>query len=312
MKKSWMVLNVAILLTLAACNQDATEEADSDDEAAVDEAESQTMTDGLGIDVEIPAHPERILASYLEDYLVALDVEPVAQWSVNDGESTQRYLEEEIGDLPLVPHDLPFESVLEIEPDLMIVRDPIEESMHEQYSEITPTYVLNSTPTEWRETLSEIGDVLNKEEEAENVLAAYEDQAAEYTSQVEEQASGESAAAIWSVGNSLFIVHEERSSGTVLYHDLGLEVPEIVSELSSDADWEAISLEELAQMDVDHLFFINSDGPDAEILEDRLWQNIPAVQNGQVYEFGPDTAWLYYGPIASEQILEDVTSSILD
>lgn len=292
---------------LGACGE--TEEANQE---GTEEETAALVTDGMGMEVEVPENPERILASYLEDYLVALDVDPIAQWSVNEGSSTQEYLADEIGDLPTVPHDLPFESVLELEPDFMIVRDPIEESMHEQYSEITPTYVLESTPTEWRQTLTEMGVILNKEAEAEEALESYETKAEDYAAQIEEQASGESAAAIWMVDTSLFIVHEERSSGAVMYQDLGLEAPEVVSELSSDADWAAISLEELAQMDVDHLFLVNSDGEEADIFEDRLWQNIPAVQEGQVYEFGPETAWLYYGPIASEQILDHVVESILE
>lgn len=294
-------------LLLGACGE--TEEANQE---GTEEETAALVTDGMGMEVEVPENPERILASYLEDYLVALDVDPIAQWSVNEGSSTQEYLADEIGDLPTVPHDLPFESVLELEPDFMIVRDPIEESMHEQYSEITPTYVLESTPTEWRQTLTEMGVILNKEDEAEEALESYETKAEDYAAQIEEQASGESAAAIWMVDTSLFIVHEERSSGAVMYQDLGLEAPEVVSELSSDADWAAISLEELAQMDVDHLFLVNSDGEEADIFEERLWQNIPAVQEGQVYEFGPETAWLYYGPIASEQILDHVVESILE
>jgi iron complex transport system substrate-binding protein len=310
MKNKWLISTFLLTIGLAGCGQEM--ESNEAAEDTIDAAETQVVTDGIGQEVEIPANPERILASYLEDYLVALEVSPIAQWSVHDGASIQTYLQDELDGLPLVPHDLPFESVLELEPDFMIVRDPIEEAMHEQYSQITPTYVLNSSPTEWRETLEEIGSILNREEQAEAVIDEYEEKVSQYADELEAEVAGESAAAIWMIDTSLFVVHENRSSGAVLYEDLGLEVPSVVSELSSDADWAAISLEELAQMDVDHLFLVNSDGADADLFEDRLWQNIPAVQEGQVYEFGPDTAWLYYGPIASEQIVDHVVESILE
>lgn len=301
-------------LLLAACGSGGSDSAEEPvEETSVEESastEPKVMTDKLGNEVEIPVDPERILASYLEDYLVALDVTPVAQWSVSNGESIQDYLQADLSDVPLIPHDLPYESVLEYEPDLMIIRDAIEQDMYEQYAQIAPTYVLNASPTEWRATLTEIGEVLGMKEEAQSVLDSYEDKAVAQAAEVAEVAEGESAAAIWMVNNSLFVVHPERSSGAVLYEDLNLEIPEVVSELSSDADWAAISLEELAQMDVDHLFFVNSDGPDADIFEDRLWQNIPAVQKNQVYDFGPESSWLYYGPIASEQVMDDVVNSI--
>lgn len=297
-------------LTLSACGSNQSDSSETALEETTENSASKVMTDKLGNEVEIPDNPEKVLASYLEDYLGALDVIPVAQWSVYDGESIQEYLQDDLAGVPLIPHDLPYESVLEYEPDLMIVRDAIEPDMYDQYAQITPTYVLNSSPTEWRETLTEIGEVLGKEEKAKSVLDSYEKKAEEKAAELAKVADGESAAAIWMVNNSLFVVHPKRSSGTVLYEDLGLAVPEVVSELSSDADWAAISLEELAKMDVDHLFFVNSDGPNAEMFEDRLWQNIPAVQNEQVYEFGPETSWLYYGPIASEQVMDDVVESI--
>lgn len=313
MKKYWISsVMISVSLLLVACGSDESDSAEETvDETTVEESASpRVMTDKLGNEVEIPADPERILASYLEDYLVALDVTPVAQWSVSNGESIQDYLQEDLSGVPLIPHDLPYESVLEYEPDLMIIRDAVEQDMYEQYAQIAPTYVLNASPTEWRATLTEIGEVFGMKEEAQSVLDSYEEKAVEQAAKLAEVAEGDSAAAIWMVNNSLFVVHPERSSGSVLYEDLDLETPEVVSTLSSDADWAAISLEELAQMDVDHLFFVNSDGPDADLFEDRLWQNIPAVQKDQVYEFGPETSWLYYGPIASEQVMDDVVESI--
>src|SRR5690606_17556339 len=73
------------------------------------QATERTLTDPLGHTVTIPAQPERIIASYLEDYLVALDVQPAAQWSVSD--SPMAYLQYALKDVPILPYDLPFEIV---------------------------------------------------------------------------------------------------------------------------------------------------------------------------------------------------------
>ncbi|MEC6747953.1 ABC transporter substrate-binding protein [Marinilactibacillus sp. XAAS-LB27] len=313
MKHLWTTsVMLSASFMLAACGNSQVEAPEEETTEIPEEAAEgpKTLIDGLGNEVEIPSNPEKVLGSYLEDYLVSLDVTPVAQWSVSDGESIQDYLQEDLSGVPLIPHDLPYESVLEYEPDLMIIRDAVEQDMYEQYAQIAPTYVLKSSPTEWRETLTEVGEVLGMEGKAESVLETYDAKAQEKAEELSAVADSESAAAVWMVNNSLFVVHPERSSGAVMYGDLGLEIPEVVSNLSSDADWAAISLEELAQMDVDHLFFVNSDGPEAELFEDRLWQNIPAVQQDQVYQYGPETSWLYYGPIASEQVLDNVVDSI--
>ena len=45
--------------------------------------------------------------------------------------------------------------------------------------------------------------------------------------------------------NQVFMVSDNRSSGTVLYQDLGLQVPKLVEEISKNAtaDWNQVSLE---------------------------------------------------------------------
>lgn len=303
---------LALTLFLTACgNTEETNERNEANESNETQEESGTrmLTDGLGNDREIPANPERVIASYLEDYLVALDHTPVAQWSVNDGTTVQHYLEEDLGDLPTVPHDLPYEAVLEHEPDLLIIRDAMEEDMIAQYQQIAPTYVLNASPTNWRETLQEIGEVLGKADEAEEAILAYNTLADETAEHVSAQAEGETAAAIWMIDTSLFVVHPERSSGAVLYEDAGFEIPEVVASLLDDSDWAAVSLEELAEMDVDHLFLITDDEETA-LTEDRLWQNIPAVMNENVHVFDSLSAWLYYGPVANTHVLNHIEESI--
>lgn len=312
MMKKLGLTGLSLALFLTACgeeSQDQTETEETVEETVEEETGPKVMTDGMGREVEIPEDPENIIASYLEDYLVALDVTPAAQWSISDGEGVQNYLQDELGEVPTIPYDLPYESVLEFSPDLLIIRDQPEEDMIDQYAEIAPTYVLESQPTDWRGTLLEVGEILGEETTAEEVIAEYDEKASETSQVVSENAEGQSAAAIWMVDTSLFVVHPERSSGAVLYGDAGFEIPEVVSELSGDADWAAVSLEELAQMDVDQLFLISDAGEEA-LTEDRLWQNIPAVENDQVHVFASDSAWLYYGPTANEQVLDHIEESI--
>lgn len=316
--KKLVVSTLSLTLFLAACNgentvdeseNDTTEDTVTEENKETTDSESRVLTDGAGQDVDIPENPEAIIASYLEDYLLALDVIPAAQWSISDGEGVQYYLQDDLGDVPTIPYDLPYEAVMEFEPDFIMIRDQPEQDMVEQYNLIAPTYVLNASPTDWRETMREVGTVLDLEDESETVIEDYDARAQETASLVEEQADGESAAAIWMIDTSLFVVHPERSSGAVLYGDAGFEIPSVVDQLSDDADWAAVSLEEVAEMEVDHLFLI-SDDEESSLTEDRLWQNIPAVQNEAVYTFDSQSAWLYYGPIANEQVLDFIDGSL--
>src|SRR5690606_7174469 len=111
-----------LVLALAACGEEeaATDSSNTNDteenkSADTEEGGTRTLTDAMGNEVEIPENPERVLASYLEDYLVALDITPVAQWSVNDSASIQDYLQADLEGVPTIPFDLPFEAVQEVQ-----------------------------------------------------------------------------------------------------------------------------------------------------------------------------------------------------
>lgn len=315
MAKSLLFASLLLVFAiLAACgnNSDADKNTETD---TTEEAKDRTLKDAMGHEVKVPAEPKAVIGSYLEDELVSLGVTPAAQWSIRDGEGVQAYLQESLKDVPTVDSELPYEAVASFNPDLLLMTSAatVEGAKYEQYSNIAPTYVVSEeNNNDWRKRLETVGEVLGKEDKAKQVLADYDKKAEEAKASIQDAAKDESAAAIWLVGGQLFIVGENVSSGAVLYGDLGLAVPEVVKEISKTAtgNWSSISLEKLAELDADHLFLINSDGDSAETLKDPLWSNIPAVKNGNIYEYGPDTSWLYSGSIANTQIIDDVVESL--
>jgi len=270
----------------------------------------------MGHEVTIPTNPKHVIASYLEDNLVALGITPAAQWSVNDGAGIQNYLQDYLKDVPTIPHDLPFEVVASFTPDLIIMEaaQAVEGSKYDQYAKIAPTFVVEiENNSDWREKLLSVGEIFEKNDEAKQVLADYEKKAIESKKIIQDSIGTESAAAIWLVNNNFFIVSDNVSSGAVLYGDLGLTTPSVVKEISSTAtgNWSAISLERLAELDAEHIFLINSDkGNGAEMLKDPVWKNIPAVKNGHIYEYGAETSWLYSGAIANTQTIDAIVESL--
>ncbi|WP_400243671.1 iron-hydroxamate ABC transporter substrate-binding protein [Niallia sp. JL1B1071] len=316
MKSILFICLLLVFTVLAACGNNNSKEDNNKENVGSNEATERTLTDAIGNEVKVPAELKSIIGSYLEDDLIALGVTPVAQWSIQEGKGVQDYLQEDLKDIPTIDSTLPYEAVSSFTPDLVLMSSAteVEGAKYDQYAKIAPTYVVSKeNNNDWRTRLQTIGEVLDKKEEAEKVLADYNQKAEEAKAKIQESIKDESAAAIWLVSNQLFIVGENVSSGAVLYGDLGLKVPEVVKEISATAtgNWSAISLEKLAQLDADHLFLINSDGEGAEVLKDSLWSNIPAVKNGNIYGYGPDTSWLYSGPIANTQIIEDVVESLV-
>lgn len=274
-----------------------------------------TVTDAMGHKVTIPANPQRVLASYLEDYLVALGVTPVAQWSVTNG--TMEYLAAELKDIPTISYDLPLEAVTSFAPDFTIVQSEgtVQNGLYDQLNKIAPTYVLgDEVSKDWRKSLLKIGELLNKTPEAEAAITAYDQKAADAKAKISAAIGDESVAILWLVSKSFFIVDETRSSGAVLYGDLGLKLPNLVTEIPAEsrATWNPISLEKLSELTADHIILVNSDGADAaEVTDGAIWKGIPAVKAGNVHEFGRATSWLYSGPIANSKTIDDALSSLV-
>ncbi|QGH36672.1 ABC transporter substrate-binding protein [Gracilibacillus salitolerans] len=329
-RKSWLIcLAAAFLFLLAACgNNEDTEPAESstdENEATEDQTANdtetedegtRTVTDAMGHEVEVPANPERVIGSYLEDYLVALGVTPVAQWSVRDGEDIQDYLQDDLEDIPTIPSELPYEAVTSFEPDLLLMDSAsmVEDNKYDQYNKIAPTFVVGTEENnDWREKFQMIAEVFGMEAKAEEVLAGYDTKAEDAKGQIQEAIGDESVAALWLFADTFYVVSENLSSGDLLYNELGLKAPSVVSEISetTTANWSEISLEKLAELEADHIILVNSDNG-SSVLEDPIWQNIPAVQKDNIYEYGQGSSWLYTGPIANSQMIDDALESLVE
>ncbi|SFL70151.1 iron complex transport system substrate-binding protein [Gracilibacillus orientalis] len=329
-RKSWLIcLAAAFLLLLAACgNDEDTEPAEpsaDENEAAEDQSAddtetenegTRTVTDAMGHEVEVPANPERVIGSYLEDYLVALGITPVAQWSVRNGDDIQDYLQDDLEGIPTIPSELPYEAVTSFEPDLLLMDSAsmVEDNKYEQYNKIAPTFVVGTEENnDWREEFKMVAEVFGMEEKAEEVTAEYDTKAEAAKEQIQEAIGDESVAALWLFADTFYIVSENLSSGDLLYNELGLTTPSVVSEISetTTANWSEISLEKLAELEADHIILVNSDNG-SSVLEDPIWQNIPAVQNDNIYEFDQGSSWLYTGPIANSQMIDGALESLVE
>lgn len=302
--------NAANSTTEATASPTASPTASAEATAAPAETPAEkTVKDAMGHEVTVPANPQRVLASYLEDYLVTLGVTPVAQWSVPNG--TQEYLIAELKDVPTISYDLPLEAVTSFTPDFHIVQSEssVQNGLYDQLNKIAPTYVLgDEISKDWRKSLLKIGELLDKSPEAEQAIAAYDQKAADAKAKISGAIGDESVAILWLVSKSFFIVDETRSSGAVLYGDMGLKLPNLVTEIpaASRATWNPITLEKLAELTADHIFLVNSDKTEAsDILNGAIWKGIPAVKAGNVHELSAASSWLYSGANANSKTIDD-------
>ncbi|GKS13555.1 ferrichrome ABC transporter substrate-binding protein [Paenibacillus chitinolyticus] len=274
--------------------------------------QERTFTDEFGHTVKVPASPKRVFAPYLEDSLTKLGVTPVAQWSA--GGQGNSYLKEKLSQVPKLDFSSGAPSpevVTELQPDLIILQTESYASngVYEKYSKIAPTYVFKNASSDPAASLSKLGELLGKTEEAKQALQAHDKKVQEAKAKLQQAAPGKKAAVIRFASRGVSLMGGKYLAGAVIHDKLGFGMSKLVDGKNSAA----ISLEVLPDLDVDYIFMMNQYGQGTErmkeITESPFWKKIPAVQAGHAYEVNSEY-WLGSGLIADEMMIDDVVKLI--
>lgn len=330
MKTGALALILAFGAALAGCGTDTnTENAAADDTAAAQTAvtESDTQTNsaesdtqeaeaetrvvkGEYGDVTIPAHSQRPAGIYLEDYMVALGVDPVVQW-YHPSWGIQDYLNLDVPQFDISGSP---EALLAQAPDLIMLDGGMDQAAYETYSKIAPTYRLpEDILQDSKQVLLAVADALGIPEKGEEVLANYEQTVADDKAKLQETVGDETVAVVRLNGGdktlALFGV-KNRYTGSI-FSELGLTPHPLIGEMEEYQ--QVISEEGLADLDADHIFIFPASGDwdseenkEAEKILDRpIWQSLKAVQDGHVYKV-ERSYWQSGGIQANLMKFEDV------
>lgn len=278
------------------------------------EATKRTFTHGFGA-IELSGPTERIVGVYLDDFLLALDVTPLTQTLY--GQRPLPYLQDRVGHLPAIrPGEIDLELILDENPDLILLAYPFyaEEGRYELFSEIAPTYVFSGEDN-WRQTLRTVGEVIGKQAEAAQWLDSYEKKVAEAREKIKAAIGDETVMLIRFTRAERIQLYGGPSnfSGDLLYRDLGLQPSALVKKLAwGDDSAPLISAELIPEFDADHIFIVydNPANEDAELFKNSpLWQSVPAVKNGNLYEVEM-FHWMNDGPLAYSRKVDDVLEAL--
>ena len=267
----------------------------------------------------IPAHPQRIAALAFEDEVLALGFTPVA-FTTSYGAIRPYAAAALAGSLPITPlygaTQPPYEQVLATQPDL-ILAGGMTSTRVSGLAAIAPTVVIEESPSRGgnRRRLRDVAAVLGVPERAEALLARYDAQVAEARMLIDAKVHGESVAVL-RVRARKYQVFGAGLSGPVLYQDLGLRAPPMVQALlDKKLDVAPLDPEQLPELKADHLFVVlnpqlSSDRNAAALEAMPLWQQVPAVQRGNVY-YVSQTNWLARGMIVHSVIVDEVVAALL-
>ncbi|MEC0231362.1 ABC transporter substrate-binding protein [Paenibacillus alba] len=283
--------------------------AQSTEKAVQTAASDRILKDAMGHEVKVPVQPKKIIAPFLEDSMTAIGVKPAAQWSA--GGEPQLYLQNVLKDVPVLDMNggLKPEQALSHNPDLIIILAPtyMKNGSYEEFSKVAPTFVLSTDENDWRGNLTKLGEVLGKTSEAEQALKKYDQQLKESKEKIHAAIGDKTAVLFQSADEKGFkLFGANFYSGKMLYQGLGFKQPKLLK-----GDYDSYSLEALAQLDdVDYIFVLSGKGRAKAPVDNPLWNQLPAVKQGHVYEVDSGH-WFNHNALANKLIMDDVLRSLV-
>lgn len=283
-KEIILVALVSLMMLLSACssnvainnggasNQSAAQEQQNSGQAVESEASTRMVTTVNG-EIEVPANPQRIIATYGIGDLVALQASLVATYDVEGAA-----FEEELADLP-VWDAFETEAIMAYDPDLIFV---VNEEQYDKASKVAPTILIPFTEMSMEERVTFLGEVLGKEEEAKQLLSDFNEKLDAAKEALREKDIMTKTFSLMEGGNGSIWVFGDKwgRGGDLLYSHLGLQAPEIIEkEIIGKDQYRDISLEVVDQYAGDYIIYSGELG---DLKGNPVWESLPAVKSGNV------------------------------
>ncbi|MFP7171742.1 iron-hydroxamate ABC transporter substrate-binding protein [Terribacillus sp. FSL K6-0262] len=290
-------LAAAMSFSLAACGN-------GEDTASGEASESkEQQITYLDKEYTLPAETDTIVAASLESMedAAVLGVKPAGALSV--GGETPAYLEEDLSGVELIGEKMQpnYETILSLGPDVILGSSKFPEDVSKSLNDIAATIPYSHISENWEANLELMGSLTGKEEEADQIIADYKEDAESAKAELGEKLQDKQVLVVRIRAGSLYVYPRNVYLNPVLYDDLGLSVPEVVKEAKAQAE---ISLEKLAEVNPDYLFlqFEATENPEnASALDDlqanEIFKSINAAKEDHVFVNSIDplaqggTAW---------------------
>ena len=270
-----------------------------------------TVTDVRG-DVEIPADPQRIVdLSGNSDILSILgyDVVGTANSDAYDYTKFPSYLEETLKGAEILGYSMQdtmdVEAVMNLNPDLIVI-STVQEKMYDALSEIAPTVMIQLEALNWKDDVRTLAKVFNKEDVANEWIANYENKAKEAGDKIKAEYGEDTTYLSFLASGGQFFIFDGAGFGDVLYNDMGLAKPAGMPE-QTDISLPVVTYEGLAAIQSDYIFVIATDEDLAQLEANSIWNNLPAVKNGNVVVLESSPYFNQgYSPIGREILVNEI------
>lgn len=261
---------------------------------------------------QVPVNPQRVvvLDTGELDSVLALGVKPVGAVRADEATGPQAYLEQQAqGIEPVGTVDAPnLEAIAALKPDLILSNSVRHKEIYERLAGIAPTVFAASVGKTWKENFRLAGTALGKSDQAERVLSEYQTKAKAVGTKFRDPKSVE-VSMVRFMANGIRLYGQGSFIGTILT-DVGFARPQIAR---TDKTFVLVSPEQISSADGDLLFYAgygkDGESQQAKLAADPLWKRLGAVSRGAARPVSDDLWYLGIGPLAANQVLDEMATS---
>lgn len=289
-------------------------------QSATCEAGFRLFSHAMG-DTCVPESAERVVAlewTYAEN-LLALGLQPIGVADIagyNNWVKIPLALDESVADVG-TRQEPNLEAIAMLVPDLIIASNFRVAQNYDLLNAIAPTLAFDAYPTDMTHyeemvtTFNIIAQAVNREAQAQTVLADMADYFARAQSALEEAGRG----------GETFILSQTFLSSEVptfrLFTDNALAV-QTLAQIGLVNAWQdapqyygfsTVDFEAFADIADTNFFYVAQADYQADLLELPLWQGLPFVASGRDYWLGGD-AWLFGGPLSMQVVVDTVLDAM--
>ena len=299
------VMGLITLMLLASCQSQLS----VTDPPLDPNVPTRTVEHAMGTS-QVPIAPTRVVVIDTTplDAALALGIQPVG--TIRYG-APPGYLGSVVNNIEVVgQYNQPnLETILHLDPDLILGAKSISARLYPQLSRIAPTVFIEGAGRswDWQNNFRLYAEALGQAEQAEQLLVDYQQQVDTLRRSMTSPPESLTLSVLVSTPQDLIAYTPTSFSGAVL-QEIGFARPPIQQQ--DEQFFVRLSREDLDSLDGDMVFLIHNpewnSTPRAEFISDPLWSQLDAVQRGAVCEAAGDVWGSGRSILAANQILADV------
>lgn len=298
LKRTLILCGVTMITAgvLAGCADRASAKESKAGETQEANGKMRTVQTDKG-EVEIPEDPEVIFTDYYLGEFLAVGVKPAVASPYSLSNPFLEDYVDGIREMDVNSAESSLEMIAQEQPDLIVT---ITEADYEKYSQIAPTVYIQDGKRTDEELFLYIGDLVGKEQEAEEYLEDFRQRAEDTREEIQGIVGDRTVSVVEVWPQQIYTMGSHFARGGSILYDLwGLKAPQKVQEEMVDGDtaYEVVSLEALPEYTGDFILYgVLADTDSAFVEDSQIWNNLEAVKEGRVLPY-EQVAFMHRDPI---------------